>query len=139
MKNYLNIPFFKKIHNLKQLKEIILKKKNNFILKPVDNSGARGIIIINKNSDLTWAYEYCKKYSKKNYFILEEYITGPQLSTEGIVYKGKYIHLCSFDRNYEMIPKYKPFIIENGGSTPSKIGEKNKKKIFQKRSNKKKE
>ncbi len=131
MKNYFNIPFFKKIHNLKQLKEIILKKKNNFILKPVDNSGARGIIIINKNSDLTWAYEYCKKYSKKNYFILEEYITGPQLSTEGIVYKGKYIHLCSFDRNYEMIPKYKPFIIENGGSTPSKIGEKNKKKIFQ--------
>ena len=131
MKNYLNIPFFKKIRNLKQLKEIISKKKNNFILKPVDNSGARGIIIINKYTDLSWAYEYCKKYSKKNYFIIEEFISGPQLSTEGIVYKGKYIHLCSFDRNYEMISKYKPFIIENGGSTPSKIGEKNKKKIFQ--------
>ncbi len=130
MKNYLNIPFFKKIYNLKQLEAIIFKKKYNFILKPVDNSGARGIIIVNKNSNLSWAYNYCKNYSKKKFLILEEYINGPQLSTEGVVYKGKYVHLCNFDRNYEMIKKYQPFIIENGGSTPSKIGEKLQKQII---------
>ena len=69
------------------------------------------------------------KYSKKNYLLAEEYIDGPQLSTEGIVFNGKYIHLCSFDRNYEFVKNYKPFIIENGGSTPSLIAKKNYKKI----------
>ena len=124
MKNYFDIPYFKKITNLKQIKKLIKKKKNKFIIKPVDNCGARGVIILDKKTNLNWAYDYCLKYSKKNYFIAEEFINGPQFSTEGIIFNGEYIHLCTFDRNYEMINKYKPFIIENGGSTPSKIGKK---------------
>jgi predicted ATP-grasp superfamily ATP-dependent carboligase len=130
MKNYFNIPYFEKISSLRKLKIIISKKKNNFILKPVDNSGARGVIVINKKSDLKWAYKYCKKYSKKKYLVIEKFINGPQLSTEGIVFNGEYIHLCTFDRNYEMIKKYNPFIIENGGSTPSKIGDRYQSKII---------
>jgi len=130
MKNYFNIPHFKKITSLRQLQDIIGKKKNNFVLKPVDNSGARGVIMINKATDLRLAYNYSKKYSKKKYLIIEKFINGRQLSTEGIVFKGEYIHLCTFNRNYEMIKKYKPFIIENGGSTPSKIGDKFESRIF---------
>lgn len=129
MSNFFNIPKFKKIKNLSEIKNLANSKKTKYIIKPVDNSGARGVILIDKYSNLDWAYRYSMKYSKKNYLIAEEYIDGPQLSTEGIVFNGKYIHLCSFDRNYELIKKYKPFIIENGGSTPSLIGKKNYKKI----------
>ena len=129
MTNYFNIPKFKKIKNLSEIKNLVNSKKTKYILKPVDNSAARGVILIDRYSNLDWAYRYSMKYSKKNYLIAEEYIDGPQLSTEGIVFNGKYIHLCSFDRNYEFIKKYKPFIIENGGSTPSLIAQKNYKKI----------
>ena len=129
MSNYFNIPKFTKIKNLNEIKNLINRKKKKYILKPVDNSAARGVIAIDRYSNLDWAYRYSMKYSKKNYLIAEEYINGPQLSTEGIVFNGKYIHLCSFDRNYEFLKKYKPFIIENGGSTPSSIAKKNNKKI----------
>ena len=129
MSYYFNIPKFKKIKNLSEIKKLVNSKKAKYILKPVDNSAARGVILIDKYTNLDWAYRYSMKYSKKNYLIAEEYIDGPQLSTEGIVFNGKYIHLCSFDRNYEFIKKYKPFIIENGGSTPSLIAQKNYKKI----------
>lgn len=129
MSNYFNIPKFTKIKNLNEIKNLINRKKKKYILKPVDNSAARGVITIDRYSNLDWAYRYSMKYSKKNYLIAEEYINGPQLSTEGIVFNGKYIHLCSFDRNYEFLKKYKPFIIENGGSTPSSIAQKNNKKI----------
>ena len=129
MQKFFHIPKFKKIKSLSQLKNLVSKDKTKYILKPVDNSGARGVILINKYTNLDWAYAYSKKYSKKNYLIAEEYVKGPQLSTEGIVFKGEYIHLCSFDRNYEFINKYKPFIIENGGSTPSLLGKKNYNRI----------
>lgn len=123
-KNHLNIPFFKKIKNFSQLNHLVKSNKKKFIIKPVDNSGARGVILLNNKTNLRWAFNYCIKYSKKKHLIAEEYIEGPQLSTEGIVHNGKYVHLCSFDRNYEFIKKYRPFVIENGGSTPSKIGDK---------------
>ena len=97
----------------------------------MDNCGARGVIILDKKTDLNWAYNYCLKYSKKKYLIAEEFINGAQFSTEGIVFNGEYIHLCTFDRNYEMLSKYRPFIIENGGSTPSKEGKKYHNKIIQ--------
>ncbi len=130
MKDHFNIPYFKKITNLKQMTNLINKKKK-FIIKPVDNCGARGVIILDKKTDLNWAYNYCLKYSKKKYLIAEEFINGAQFSTEGIVFNGEYIHLCTFDRNYEMLSKYRPFIIENGGSTPSKEGKKYHNKIIQ--------
>ncbi len=131
MKGYFNIPYFKKITNLEQIKNLKNKKKKKFIIKPVDNCGARGVIVLDKKTDLNWAYNYCLKYSKKKYLIAEEFINGAQFSTEGIVFNGEYIHLCTFDRNYEMMSKYKPFIIENGGSTPSKAGKKYHNKITQ--------
>ncbi len=130
MKNHFNIPYFKKITNLKQIKKLINTKKNKFIIKPVDNCGARGVIILDKDTDINWAYKYCLEYSKKDFLIAEEFINGPQLSTEGIIFNGEYIHLCTFDRNYEMVKKYRPFIIENGGSTPSKIGKKYQNEII---------
>ena len=129
MEKYFNIPNFKKIQNLAEIKNLVNKNNKRYVLKPVDNSAARGVILIDKFSDLNWAYKYSLKYSKSKYLIAEEFLDGPQLSTEGIVHEGRYIHLCSFDRNYEFLNKYKPFIIENGGSTPSLIAKRNYKKI----------
>jgi biotin carboxylase len=128
---FFNIPKFRKIKNLRQIKSLVNKGKKKYILKPVDNSGARGVIFVDRDSNLDWAFQYSMKYSRSNnYLIAEEFIEGPQLSTEGIVYNGEYIHLSSFDRNYEFINKYKPFIIENGGATPSLVAKKNYKNIY---------
>ena len=58
-------------------------------------------------------------FSKSGWCVLEEWLSGPQLSAELLVFKGKSF-LCGLaDRNYSSIDRTAPFIIENGGETPS--------------------
>jgi len=61
--------------------------------------------------------------------MVEEYLEGPQISTEAIVYKGNIYTLGYADRNYEYINRYAPFIVENGGESPSKYLPKEKRRI----------
>ena len=52
--------------------------------------------------------------------MLEEYVTGDQLSVEGIFIKKKFYPIAFADRNYENLAQTKPHIIEDGGVIPSK-------------------
>jgi biotin carboxylase len=53
--------------------------------------------------------------------MVEEYLDGPQVSTESIVVGGA-CHTPGFsDRNYEYLETYAPFFIENGGDLPSQL------------------
>jgi len=56
--------------------------------------------------------------------MIEEFIKGPQLSTESIVYKGKCYTIAFSDRNYEFLQRFSPHIIENGGDIPSSLDNK---------------
>ena len=52
---------------------------------------------------------------------LEEYIEGDQISTESILWEGKAYTPGFVDRNYEMLSRFYPHFIENGGVHPSTI------------------
>ena len=52
--------------------------------------------------------------------MVEEFIEGPQISTETLVRNKKIYTLGFADRNYLDTKKYLPQIIENGGTVPSK-------------------
>ena len=89
------------------------------IIKPVDSRGARGVLRITKDVDLEWAFITAKSFSPSNRVMVEEFLLGPQVSTESLVIGGK-VHTLGFsDRNYEFLEKYAPHIIENGGDLPS--------------------
>ena len=54
--------------------------------------------------------------------MVEEYLDGPQVSTESIVVIGGRCLTPGFsDRNYEYLERYAPFFIENGGDLPSHL------------------
>ena len=55
---------------------------------------------------------------KKN-ILIEEYLEGPQISTESLIYNSQIYTAGYVDRNYEMLNTTKPAIIENGGTYPS--------------------
>ncbi|MBE9529359.1 MAG: ATP-grasp domain-containing protein [Proteobacteria bacterium] len=91
------------------------------VLKPVDSRGARGVVRIGAEDDLQWAYAYSCGFSPSKRLILEEWIEGPQLSTESLVVDGK-TYLCGVaDRNYSRLPEAYPYVIEDGGETPSRF------------------
>ena len=75
---------------------------------------------IDDKTDLDWAFDYSLNYSKANILILEEFIQGPQVSTESIIIGGQLFTVGLSDRNYEFMHKFYP-IIENGGDLPASI------------------
>jgi len=118
--NNIPIPWFKKINTFKELKEIY-KIKSELVIKPNDSRGSRGVLKLNSNIDLKWAYEISKSYSTSGDLIIEEWIPGPQFSTESIIWDDKAV-LCGIcDRGYENTKQLYPFIIEDSSMTPALI------------------
>lgn len=95
------------------------------VMKPADNAGARGVSLVGGKSDLLAAYHEAKEYSNGGDVMLEEYLSGPQVSTESIVYRGKVITFAFADRNYEESSQFRPFFIEDGINFPTCLSEKN--------------
>lgn len=115
------IPWFEKVKSLKELKKIIGKRGFPIVIKPVDSRGARGVLLITKKVDLGWAFRESISYSSLGELIVEEYLFGPQISTESVIYDNFATTPGFSDRNYEYIEKYTPFMIENGGTLPSRL------------------
>lgn len=119
--NKINTPWFKKLLSVTELRRVLQNTNKYYVIKPADSRGARGVLRINSSSDINWAFAFAKSQSRTGQVIIEEYLEGPQFSTESIVIGGKSFTIGFSDRNYEFIDKFAPHIIENGGHLPSSI------------------
>jgi len=100
------------------------------VLKPIDSRGARGVFLIKKYyKNLKPLFLRSLKESKKKKLLLEEFISGQQLSTETVIVNKKAYTVGISDRNYDKLEILSPNIIENGSDLPSKFCEKYKNKI----------
>ena len=123
------IPWFSSINSFEQLRELNKNRNELLILKPVDSRGSRGVIRLVDNIDSLWAYENSTKYSPTKQLIVENYIQGPQISTETLMINGIAYTPGFSDRNYEFLEKYSPHVIENGGQLPSTLNNETKKSV----------
>jgi biotin carboxylase len=115
----IHIPWFSSVESIEQLRKIIDKRGYPLVLKPADSRGARGVLRITRGVDLDNAFLISKSHSPTGRVMVEEFLTGPQVSTESIVVNGKAHTLGFSDRNYEYLERYAPYIIENGGELPT--------------------
>ena len=123
------IPLYWEVHTLEELKEIVKTHGFPLIIKPVDSRGARGVLLLTKQDILEWAFEHSKKQSPSSKLIVEEYIDGPQVSTEAIIIDGVGYPVGFSDRNYELLNTFSPYIIENGGDMPSALSERDQDEV----------
>ena len=115
-------PMFHEIENIKDLVGILKQnKEKEFVLKPVDSRGARGVLRIDYNSNLESSFNYSLSFSKSKRLILEEWVEGPQLSVESVIWDNEYFLCGVADRNYSRLNETYPYVIEDGGETPSKF------------------
>lgn len=99
-----------------------LERDGRCVLKPADSRGARGVSLVEaSDADFEIRFLEALAHSPQNTVIAEEYIVGPQLSTETLVIDGETFHLGFSDRNYDRLEQLKPYFIENGGSLPSHL------------------
>jgi biotin carboxylase len=114
-----NVPLFARIASLDDLKAFIAKAGFPIVIKPVDNSGARGVQRLTKDMDIAQALDYSRSFAFGGEVIAEKFVSGLQISTEGLMHEGVF-HCTGFaDRNYARLDDAVPFMVEDGGDIPT--------------------
>jgi len=129
VKSGIPIPWFSPVDSEAHLRDIIAERGFPIVIKPVDNRGARGVLRLTPDVDLDWAFSHAKQFSPTSRVMVEEYLAGPQVSTESVLLDGVGFTPGFSDRNYEYLDRFAPYIIENGGHQPSTLSPEDKKSI----------
>jgi biotin carboxylase len=114
------VPWFSPVYSATELRRIAAQRGTPLVVKPVDSRGARGVLQLSGSPDLNWAYEFSRRESPTGRVMVEEFLCGPQISTESIVLDGVAHTPGLADRNYEFMDRFAPHIIENGGDLPTR-------------------
>ncbi|HOJ50484.1 MAG TPA: alpha-hydroxy-acid oxidizing protein [Spirochaetota bacterium] len=113
--NNVPIPDFYPVWTYSEAIEAFKKLKKPVVIKPADNMGARGVRRIDKEEELSEAFEDAKNNSPSGEIIIEEYMEGDELSIDSLVYNGNVYITGVADR----IIEYPPFFVETGHIMPS--------------------
>lgn len=124
------VPLFYKVDSLDKCIKAVNKIKNKgykCILKPADNSGSRGIVLLPDFNEKTIniAYNYSKNNSRNKIVMVEEFMEGPEVSVETISVDGK----CNIIQITDKITTGAPYFVEMGHSQPSQLPDSIKDKI----------
>jgi biotin carboxylase len=85
------------------------------VVKPVDNMGARGVRRVSSPEDLRGACAAARAASRSGQVIIEEFMDGPELSLDAVVFHGE-ITVCGVaDREI----CFAPYFVEMGHTMPS--------------------
>jgi len=126
----INVPKFFVVKSLVELEKSAQKIGFPVVVKPIDNAGSRGVRIVENARDLKKAYNELLKYTHSQEALVEEFLQGPEISTESVVYNGK-IYTTGFgDRNYQRNKEFYPYFMEDGHNVPSILPQKLQKKII---------
>ena len=116
-----SVPWFSAVESPAALRALVAERGLPLVLKPVDGRGARGVLRLTSGVDLPWAFEYAMGQSPGGRVMVEEYLAGPQISTESLLVDGLGATPGFVDRNYEHLERFAPHIVENGGEQPSRL------------------
>lgn len=103
------------IEKIEDLNELKSQLSYPCIMKPTDNAGSRGVILINGEDELENAYNYSYQASRNKKLIIEEYLQGSEVSVEVIVVDGD-VHIVAIT---DKITTGAPHFVELGHCQPS--------------------
>ena len=88
------------------------------VIKPIDSRGGRGVIRLLTDVDSAWAYEQARSASPTGRVMVEQWLDGPQLSTESIIQDGRVLFTAVGLRNYTRLDEFAPYVVEDGFDEP---------------------
>ena len=116
------IPKFFKVSDKQTYDQVVSQFECAFIVKPADNSGSRGIFMIEDLSDaqtIAHAYEYSRQFSRNGDVVVEEYMSGSEVSVETLSVNG----ICHVIQITDKLTTGAPHFVEMGHSQPTQHGE----------------
>lgn len=90
-----------------------------FVVKPVDNMGSRGVRRVDSIDELHSAVISARQASSSKTVIIEEFMEGPELSLDAIIYNGL-ITICGIADRHIYFP---PYFVEMGHTMPTNLPE----------------
>lgn len=113
------IPEYHEVRSLKEFLDVADAMPERFILKPADNAASRGVVLVdkNKNPNLEDIYAYTTQYSRSGEALVEEFMTGPEVSVESYTVNGEPHIITITDKLVTEIP----FFVELGHTEPSRL------------------
>ncbi len=117
--HHVPIPWFCEIGSYDELQQIIDEHGYNLVIKPNDRSGSRGVFLLDANTDCHDLFNRSREFSFSKRVLVEEFLPGLQISTETIMVDGRAYTPGFADRNYELLDRFRPQILENGGWVPT--------------------
>lgn len=119
------IPQFYYCNKLDDYKIIVNNFKQKYIVKPSDNSGSRGIYLVESQEESEKAFYYSRKNSRSGIVLVEEYMEGPEVSAEALTIDGETSVIAITDK----ITTGPPNFVEIGHTQPSHLSKDIQKKI----------
>ena len=79
------IPWFSAVETPQALQRIVVERGRDLVIKPVDSRGSRGVQRLSIVKDLSKAFLFARSHSPTERVMVEQYLDGPQVSTESVV------------------------------------------------------
>ncbi|MCM1122185.1 MAG: ATP-grasp domain-containing protein [Eubacterium sp.] len=130
--NGVPIPAYYVAQSFEEFLAAVGSLQDTCIVKPADNAGSRGVVALydgagRSEEELRRTYAYSKSNSRNGVVMVEEYMTGPEVSVEAMTVDGETTILTITDK-YITPP---PYFVELAHSEPSHLPEETKVRIRQ--------
>lgn len=115
--NNVPVPEFYRVANEEEFLSAVNNIKGAVMVKPSDSSGSRGILKVEDRQNALKAYEYTKEFSRNGIVVVEEYMSGPEVSVETLAVDGKVNVIQITDK----ITTGAPHFVEMGHTQPTRL------------------
>lgn len=112
------VPKYRVVNTIEEFLENIKQFDSKCVIKAVDNSGSRGINMLEDPRDEAAAIEafnYCKDFSRSGDVVIEEFMAGAEVCVETLNYDG----VCYPIQVTDQLAKEPPYFTDAGYSQPS--------------------
>ena len=120
-------PWYYTVDSIEALTALERRLSYPCVMKPTDNAGSHGVVLARSFEELLDSFEYSHGCSRHGNVIIEEYISGPEISVEVMVVDGEVNVLQITDKLTTGVP----FFVEMGHSQPTRFPADVRKSIMQ--------
>ena len=122
--NHVPIPQYFIVHNETEFLEAVQAIKGDIIVKPADNAGSRGVVLVKKNplngsmepENVLEIYAYSRGNSRNGTIMVEEFMEGEEVSVESLSVNGETTVITITDK----MTTPPPYFVELGHVEPSR-------------------
>src|SRR5471032_2246952 len=83
------VPWFAEVRTPQELQRVAIERGRDLVIKPVDSRGSRGVQRVAQVEDLSKAFLFARSHSPSERVMVEQYLSGPQVSTESVIVNGR--------------------------------------------------